>query len=238
MRHESFNSPFEGSINIYTMTYQGLNNSLNNSKRRIQIDSSSRCNLSCPGCGRTKWIAKGLSADVTDMEMDHFRALVRPENKVDHLTYNLALSDPVYSGVFLEQLEYLSTLDKRPRVSLSTNGSGRSERWWLKLAGLLADTDRVEIAIDGLEDTNHLYRRNSNWSSIMTGVRTLRSNWSGDIMWRYVIFEHNYHQVVAARNLATELGFNGFRPVVGDGRTPKEMILRSRTWEEIQHDLS
>ena len=222
------------------MLYEGLNNSLTRSKdRRIQIDSSSRCNLSCPGCGRTKWIAKGLPADVTDMEMDHFRALVRPENNIDNLTYNLALSDPVYSGVFLEQLEYLKTLDKRPMVNLSTNGSGRSERWWVKLAGLLdQNTDRVEFAIDGLEDTNHLYRRNSNWDSIMLGVKTLRANYTGKMLWRYVIFEHNCHQVLAARNLATELGFNRFRPVVGDGRTPKEMLLKSKTWEEIKHALS
>jgi sulfatase maturation enzyme AslB (radical SAM superfamily) len=222
------------------MIYEGLNNSLNDPEfRRIQVESSSRCNLSCPGCGRTKWIAEGNKPDIADMDMDHFRALVRPENKVDHLTYNLALSDPVYSGVFLEQLEYLNTLDKRPRVSLSTNGSGRSERWWVKLAGLLdQNTDRVEFAIDGLEDTNHLYRRNSDWDSIILGVKTLRANYTGKMLWRYVIFEHNCHQVLAARDLATELGFNRFRPVVGDGRTPKEMILRSRTWEEIQHDLS
>jgi len=233
-----------GCINIYTMKYNGLSSSLSVKKRRLNIDSSSRCNLSCPGCGRTKWINAGLTADITDMNMDHFCALMRPENNVGCLTYNLSLSDPIYSGVFIEQLEYVNTLANRPQIQISTNGSGRNEKWWLKLSSLLnpirvrGESDRVEFAIDGLQDTNHLYRRNSNWDSIMLGVRTLRSNWPGPMIWRYVIFEHNYHQVTQAQTLAKQLGFDRFRPVVGDGRTPKEMLLRSKTWEEIANDLS
>ena len=218
--------------------YQGLNSSLITNNRRLNIDSSSRCNLSCPGCGRTKWLAKGLEADVTDMKIEHFRALVRPENNIHKLTYNLSLSDPIFSGVFLEQLEYMNDLEHRPKINISTNGSGRKEKWWIKLATLLKDTDRVEFAIDGLENTNHLYRQNSDWCSIMLGVKTLRENWSGRMMWRYVIFEHNYHQVIDAYALSKELGFDMFRPVVGDGRTPTNMRLKSKTWTEIENDLS
>ena len=219
------------------MTYRGLNNSLRLDRNRISIDSSSRCNLSCPGCGRTKWLAKGFTADVRDMDMDHFRALVRPENQIDRLTYNLSLSDPIYSGVFIEQLEYMSELDYRPRIVISTNGSGRGERWWLKFSGLLGNTDRIEFAIDGLADTNHLYRINSDWDSIMLGVKTLRENYDGLMRWRYVIFEHNWHQVGEAKDLATELGFDSFRPVVGDGRTPDHMKLKSKTWKEIKDEI-
>lgn len=218
--------------------YKGLNSSIGHDELRIQIDSSSRCNLSCPGCGRTKWLAKGNTPDISDMKIEHFQALLRPENKITRLTYNLAVSDPIYSGVFLKQLEYLNTLDARPRVNISTNGSGRQERWWLKLAQLLDSKDTVEFAIDGLEDTNHIYRVNSEWDSIMLGLTTLRANWTGKIGWRYVIFEHNYHQVSAARDLADSLGCHRFRPVVGDGRTPKHMLLKSRTWQEILNDLS
>jgi sulfatase maturation enzyme AslB (radical SAM superfamily) len=218
--------------------YSGLNQSLKLSKRRLNIDSSSRCNLSCPGCGRTRDIAKGIQLDVSDMPMQYFEALVRPENKISHLTYNLSLSDPIYSGVFLEQMDYLKTLERRPKVNISTNASGRGERWWRKFASVMDINDRVEFAIDGLKDTNHIYRVNSNWDSIMLGVRTFRANWEGRMMWRYVIFEHNYHQVVEAQQLAKELGFDSFRPVVGDGRTPKEMLLKSKTWREIERDLS
>lgn len=218
--------------------YYGLNNSLTLDTRRVQLDSSSRCNLRCPGCGRTKWLESGLAGDVRDMKMEHFQALVRPENKVDILSYNLSVSDPIFSGVFIQQLEYINTLERRPRINISTNGSGRKETWWAKLANLLDHKDAVEFAIDGLEDTNHLYRVNSNWNSIMLGIKTLRANWSGRMGWRYVIFEHNHHQVAEAKKLAEQLGMRRFRPVIGDKRTPDAMLLRSKTWGDILNDIS
>lgn len=219
--------------------YAGLNQSLKSSRRRLNIDSSSRCNLSCPGCARTKNITSGSNLDISDMPMEYFYALVRPENKITNLSYNLSLSDPIYSGVFLEQLEYLNTLGNyRPKVNISTNASGRNRNWWMNFAKILDNKDRVEFAIDGLEDTNHIYRVNSKWPSIMLAVKTLRENWSGKMMWRYVIFEHNVHQVKQAKELAIQLGFDMFRPVIGDGRTPKEMLLKSKTWKEIEYDLS
>jgi len=172
------------------------------------------------------------------MNMEHFQALVAEQNAIRNLTYNLTLSDPIYSGVFLKQLEHLSTLAHRPKVNISTNASGRSTDWWLKVAELLRPTDGVAFAIDGLSDTNHIYRVNSDWDSVMLGVKTLRENWAGHMVWRYVIFEHNYHQTAQAQLLARQLGFNEFQPILGDGRTPEHMKLRSSTWEQIHATLS
>lgn len=219
-------------------TYKGLNQSLKTTKRRVTIDSSSRCNLSCPGCGRTQDIKNKKNGSISDMPMEYFVALMREENKLTNLTYNLALSDPIYSGVFLEQMEYLNSLSYRPKVNISTNGSGRTKTWWKRLANVLDINDRVEFAIDGLKDTNHIYRVNSKWDSIILGINELRNNWDGEMMWRYVIFEHNYHQIKQAKQLAKDLGFNSFRMVVGDARTPDEMLLKSSSWRKIQNDLS
>jgi sulfatase maturation enzyme AslB (radical SAM superfamily) len=150
----------------------------------------------------------------------------------------MALSDPIYSGTLFEQLRYLKTLDKRPVINMSTNGSGRSEKWWKEFASLLSPNDVIEFAIDGLEDTNHIYRVNSKWDTIIMAITTLRNNFSGMINWRYIIFEHNYSQVAEANRLAIQLGFNQFKPMIGDMRTPHHMKLKSRTWEEILYDLS
>jgi len=219
--------------------YSGLNLSIREDKIRINVDSSSRCNLRCPGCRRTKDINAGKQGSIEDMPIEYFKALMRPENNIRRITYNLSLSDPIYSGSFIPQLEHLKTLNRKIKVNISTNASGRNEKWWLKLASLLDPEDhRIEFAIDGLEDTNHLYRVNSKWDTIMLGVKTLRENFEGIMWWRYVIFEHNVHQVVEAKKLAKQLGFNSFRPVIGDSRTPAHLILKSKTWEQIQDDLS
>ena len=219
--------------------YTGLNESWNSGRRRLNIDSSTRCNLSCPGCSRTRSLAAGSNKwQVTDMKMSDFQALVAENNNILRLTYNLTLSDPIYSGSFIKQLEHLNTLTHRPRIIISTNASGRNVAWWLKLARLLAADDKVEFAIDGLSDTNHIYRVNSEWDTIMLGANTLRENWTGRMVWRYVIFEHNYHQIGQAKQLSKSIGFDAFRAVVGDGRTPEHMRLHSVTWEEINANLS
>jgi wyosine [tRNA(Phe)-imidazoG37] synthetase (radical SAM superfamily) len=60
----------------------------------------------------------------------------------------------------------------RDRVSfhLVTNGSRRDEKFWTQLSSMLTSTDSITFSIDGLEETNHLYRINSDWHSIITGV--------------------------------------------------------------------
>jgi len=180
----------------------------------------------------------GLAGGISDMDIEVFKLLVRPEHKLDCISYNAALSDPIYSGTLFEQLKHLNTLDKRPIVAMSTNGSGRSERWWKEFASLLHPTDMIEFAIDGLEDTNHIYRVNAKWNTIIRAITTLRSNFTGRINWRYIIFEHNYFQITEANKLAVELGINQFKPLIGDERTPLHMQLKSKTWEEILDDLS
>lgn len=69
----------------------------------------------------------------------------------------------------------------------------------------------VVFAIDGLKDTNHLYRRNTNWELIMQSVSSF-INAGGKATWAYLIFEHNQHQVEEARELSEKLGFTKFLP--------------------------
>ncbi len=213
--------------------YQGLNTTLFR-KRRLNIDSSSRCNLLCPGCHRTRTINdKDRSWEIMDMPMEYFQALVRPENRIDALTYNLTLSDPIYSGVLIQQLEHCATLEYQPRIIISTNGSGRNEKWWKQVADLLKPNDFVEFAIDGLEDTNHIYRVNAKWNSIMNGIKYLKKYGKCRMGWRYVVFEHNYHQVDEAKKLAKFLQLDAFHVILGDNRTPEHMKLKSVDFNDI-----
>lgn len=220
-------------------TYAGLNINFMQIGRRFNVDASTRCNLLCPGCTRTQDMEAGnRNWDITDLKLEYLQALLHPRNKISCVTYNGALSDPIYSGTMTEQLEYINTLEFRPRVVISTNGSGRNEKWWKHFSSLLRKQDWLQFSIDGLEDTNHIYRVNARWNSIMAGVKTVRENWNGSLWWRYVVFEHNYHQVGKAKQLAEELGFDKFQPMVGDRRTPAHMLLKSATWQEILNDIS
>ena len=78
--------------------YEGLNNSVYLEQgTRMQVESTTRCNCMCPGCARTKIMAKYKSGessimyDITDMSLEDFKHLVRPENKIHRLTFSLVL---------------------------------------------------------------------------------------------------------------------------------------------------
>jgi len=230
--------------------YQGLNTNFSHIdhygswRRRIQVEATSRCNLACPGCSRTQEI--GMYTP-TDLNMDNFKLLVREENNIHCLTYSLAMGDPIYSGTLFEQLKHINTLENRPVLFFSTNGSGRSNSWWEQFANYLNPTnpmnenfpgDTIEFAVDGLEDTNSIYRVHARWDTIINGIKTVRENYTGKLVWRYNVFEHNYHQVAEAQQLAKDLGLNEFNCILGDDRTPEHMLLKSKPWEDVLNDLS
>ena len=81
--------------------------------------------------------------------------------------------------------------------------------WWKELAEILTTDDRVTFSIDGLEDTNHLYRVNARWNDIMLGVSIIAKS-KAQMFWKYIVFAHNEHQIEEARQLAKDLGFNKF----------------------------
>ncbi len=226
----------------YDNTYSGLNQNFIHHRKRINLEASTRCPLLCPGCSRTRDVLEMdghyRTWEIGDMDMEIFKLLVRPENGLTAITYNMALSDPIYSGTLFEQIKYLNSLKRRPIIQMSTNGSGKSIKWWQEFASLLGPMDLVEFAVDGLEDTNHIYRVNAKWDSIITGIKTLRAGWPGRLNWRYIVFEHNYHQVKQAQQLASDLKMNKFHILIGDDRTPKNMKLKSRSWEELLNDIS
>ena len=67
----------------------------------------------------------------------------------------------------------------------------------------------VHFGIDGLEDTNHLYRVNVKWKKVMENVKAFVEN-GGNAIWDYIVFRHNEHQVEQAREFSNKIGFKKF----------------------------
>ena len=90
--------------------------------------------------------------------------------------------------------------------NISTNGSiGRLETY-KRLAELNCD---IIFGIDGLKDTNHLYRQGVDWNKLMDRVKTFIGS-GGKATWQFIPFAHNKHQVDEARALSKEMGFVNF----------------------------
>jgi hypothetical protein len=116
--------------------------------------------------------------------------------------------DPIYHSKFLELCQKFK--DNNCSLTISTNGSAKTKLWWNKLNKILNKDDCIIFAIDGLEDTNHLYRKNAKWNSIINAIKTLKDR-ECKIIWKFIPFKHNQHQILQAGNLSKQLGFDQFK---------------------------
>jgi sulfatase maturation enzyme AslB (radical SAM superfamily) len=132
--------------------------------------------------------------------------------------------DPCIARDFYKICEFL-TLNYNITIKVSTNGSMRNPVWWRKLGALFAGTDSwLEFHVDGLRDTNHLYRIGANWDKIMANAQAFISG-GARADWYYILFKHNQHQVGEAQETAREMGFDNF-VVVETGRFPNDGTFR------------
>jgi MoaA/NifB/PqqE/SkfB family radical SAM enzyme len=67
----------------------------------------------------------------------------------------------------------------------------------------------VKFSIDGLSDTNHLYRRGVAWERVMRNAEAFLGA-GGRAVWKFVVFPHNEHQVEVARKISERMGFTRF----------------------------
>lgn len=192
-----------------------INNYLS-SPTKLQFELSSMCNALCLGCVRTDSSSfnekKYVIPDKQYITFDVFKKiLLAPEfTTVDELEFCGTIDDPLMHPEFLEFLEFASTVGKY-NIVIHTNASLRSAKYWTKLAEILLKNDRhvVKFSVDGLEDTNHIYRQNTTWTKIMENAQAFIAA-GGRASWQYLIFPWNEHQLMSAKELSVKMGFKEF----------------------------
>jgi hypothetical protein len=78
------------------------------------------------------------------------------------------------------------------------------------MAEIIGGYGQVDFNIDGLEDTNHLYRKNTEFVKIIKNAKAYIDA-GGRAVWNYIVFEHNQHQIKQAQELSDSLGFQEFK---------------------------
>lgn len=173
--------------------------------RSLHLEITSRCTLACPRCQRT---SNPEELQVGDAPLPVIRAITRAAfPDVAFVNFCGNYGDPIYHRRFHAVVRHMK--EEGFVVRIETNGSFRSAGWWAELAAMLDRKDRVTLSIDGLEDTNHLYRANSRWSDVMLAVEALRGRVM--LVWKLIVFRHNQHQIEAAIARARDLGFDDFK---------------------------
>lgn len=185
--------------------------------KTLQVEISSNCNLNCTGCSRTDeqtYSMKGnpLIPKNKFLSLEKFKEVIEDPAccELQVVEFCGTIDDPAMHPQFLDMLEFLQ--EKRIVADIHTNGSLRTPEYWQKVAGLTSKVvaSKVRFNVDGLEDTNHLYRRGSSWTKIIQNAEAF-INAGGIAIWQYIVFDWNKHQVELAKDLAAQMKFSGFK---------------------------
>lgn len=174
----------------------------------LHVEVTNRCPLECPACPRTTWkeITK-RSVDKSDLSIDAF------ENFLDcadgQQVETLLLCGDYGDCIYYPDLFNFIKKFRHKKFYLSTNGSRRTKEFWLQLAELLTKDDTIVFGIDGLEDTNHLYRKNSDWTSIMLGI-DIMSKSQAKVKWQTIAFSFNQNSLHDIKIFAESKGAEFF----------------------------
>jgi len=185
----------------------------NNTVTHMHIELSNYCNAACPFCPRfvdsTALVRPDLRMD--SITIDQFKEWFPPEfiENIERILFCGTHGDPMMCKDIIEITEYIQETSPYCTIIYHTNGGMRKSDFWKKLGQLLSKSQnlyRVIFSIDGLEDTNHLYRRNVKWSTLMENVNSY-INAGGSAVWEFLTFGHNEHQIDEATKLSEDLGF-------------------------------
>lgn len=178
----------------------------------IHVELSSNCQASCPMCARNHHGGEeNPILPVSDITIDQFKQFCPPEvlTQIQVVTMCGNFGDPIVNKDLVAVLDYISTTNPDIKVDLHTNGSARSVQWWSDLVKVLPKKHLVQFGIDGLEDTHALYRVGTNFNKIIENA-TAFIQAGGIARWNFITFKHNEHQLETARQMARDLGFEGF----------------------------
>lgn len=183
-----------------------------NELKQLHLEITNNCQASCPMCVRN--VHGGLENPLVKIEnwsVERYKTIVNQEvlEQINLIQFCGNYGDPLLNNDLLEMIDYSVKINPNVSIKIHTNGSLRNKDWWSKLAKTLPHNHSVIFALDGLEDTHHLYRIGTDFNKIIENAKEFIAN-GGIAEWTYLRFKHNEHQVDEARQMAAELGFSTF----------------------------
>lgn len=184
--------------------------------QEVHLEISSLCNARCPLCPRNFHGYPYNDGYIeTNLTLANAKQIFVPAflKQLKRIYINGNFGDAVMNPETPDIVEYFRSHNDTLIIAISTNASARDKTFWQRLAQARAD---VLFCLDGLEDTHHLYRQNTNWQTILNNAEIFISA-GGVATWKMIEFDHNRHQIEDCKKLADQLGFKNFE-LVNHGR--------------------
>jgi MoaA/NifB/PqqE/SkfB family radical SAM enzyme len=192
-------------------------------KFHFHLELTTKCNSACPICPRfiIGTPVRTSNIELWEITIDHIKKWYSSEfiQKIGSMNICGNFGDPIVCKDLYEIVEYFHTNNKSMNIDIRTNGGAKPVEFWEKLGKLSKNSKqklRVVFSVDGLEDTNDLYRRNVKWDILDRNIRTFTDN-GGFGVQEFLIFNHNEHQIedVIQQNKDWKLEYITFKQAYG-----------------------
>ena len=194
--------------------------------KKLQMEISNYCNARCPACAReTSFTNKNkrtyIGLNDTFVSFDTFKDWMSNDSweSLRLIDFCGNYDEPTTNPDLINIIEWIfssNVFSQGLQVNIATNGGTRNKEFWKQLGELSANhkyinqptLSRLNViwGIDGLEDTNHLYRRNVDWNKLQENFRTYIAA-GGRASWQFIYFKHNEHQDELAKQRSIDEGF-------------------------------
>ena len=169
---------------------------------RPNIDTSHRCIFRCPQCIRQKTTSQEQIRRSFDLKEHNFKKII------DYYEYGVTfcgqISDPIYHPKFLNLLKMCD--ESKKKVRIATVGSGKKDVWWDEAYSYNVGTSAWYFGVDGIDKKSELYRVGSNFDDVWKRMKQGR-DLGHVIVWQYIIFGYNEHEIDRAIEIAKEEDF-------------------------------
>jgi molybdenum cofactor biosynthesis enzyme MoaA len=196
----------------------------------IDLECTTFCNLKCPECNRTtdKDVISSI-LNTSHITLENCRTWFKPTEltSLKEIRFCGAIDEALMNPELTDILDFFLDEFKIKYIDIRTNGSVRSTEWWSNFVNHLPSNHIIVFGLDGLEDTNHIYRVGAKWEKIINNAKAFIDA-GGIASWQFIEFEHNKHQIEEAKQLAKELGFKEFRLVSSTRPTMTESLEHIR----------
>ena len=139
-----------------------------------QIEITSYCNAACPQCPRNN-LGYGINPYLylqhlpyTILDKTFNEDLV---SRIRQIFFCGSYGDPILHPDFLEICQNFRNKNPYVWLYIHTNGGLYNTDYWCKLAKIINGYGKIDFGIDGLEDTNHIYRKNVNYNKVIENAR-------------------------------------------------------------------
>jgi sulfatase maturation enzyme AslB (radical SAM superfamily) len=200
----------------------------------LHLEPTDVCQAACPLCARET--DSDFKKDRQHhLSMSQILKLINEEKikQLDKMFMCGNYGDPAAGKHTLNIYKDFRHINSNIVLGMNTNGAIQSTLWWHELGRIFNQTqDYVVFSIDGLEDTNPVYRKNVSWDKLMANVESFVSA-GGSAHWDMLVYRHNQHQVDECEQLARDMGFKWFRAKVSK-RPFTETLQFPTGWQPIQ----